>query len=66
MLYCMAGVRQQDMMPNQEVAERCIKKLEAKIRQERFLSFCHVRQAGEDTAVNVVENLEDAGRRPVI
>ena len=52
-------------MESGEVAERCgVRELEVKLRKGRLRWFGHVRRAGGDRMMRVVE-MEVGGRRPV-
>lgn len=60
----MAGVRWQDRVASEEVAERLsVKEMEVRFRQGRLCWFGYVRMS-EDNKVKVVENMEAGGRKP--
>ncbi len=64
MMRYLAGVRWQDRVTSEEVARRCgIREMEVILRQRRLQWFGHVRRAGQDSVVRMVEEVE--GRRPV-
>ncbi len=66
MLRYMAGIRWQDRVSSADVANRRgIEDLETVLRRERLRWVGHVKRAGEDTVVGVLERLEVEGRRPV-
>ncbi len=62
----MAGIRWQDRVSREDVANRCgVENLEAVLRREKLQWFGHVKRGGEDTVLEVLERLEVEGRRPV-
>ena len=66
MLRFMAGVRWEDHLTNDDVAEMCgIEKLEYKLRAQRLRWFGHVVRAEEEQIVREVFEMEVMGPRPV-
>ncbi len=65
MMRYLAGVRWQDRITSEEVARCGIREMEVILRQRRLQWFGHVRRAGQESVVKMVEEVVVEGRRPV-
>jgi len=64
MLRYMTGVKWQDGVSSEEVAERCgLEDIQERIRQGRLQWFGHVRREGEEGVLRMVEKMQVTGNR---